>query len=60
MTLSARAAVANLRSSRIRQVANVGMGRADVLPFWFGESDEPTPDFIRDAGIAALASGDTF
>jgi len=60
MTHSARAAVANLRSSRIRQVANVGMGRADVLPFWFGEADEPTPDFIRDAGIAALASGDTF
>ena len=60
MTLSARAAVANLRSSKIRQVANVGMGQADVLPFWFGESDEVTPEFIRQAGIAALESGDTF
>jgi aspartate/methionine/tyrosine aminotransferase len=59
MTLSARPAVASLRSSKIRQVANVGMGRADVLPFWFGESDEITPEFIRQAGIAALESGDT-
>lgn len=60
MILSARPAVASLRSSKIRQVANVGMGRADVLPFWFGESDEMTPEFIRRAGIAALESGDTF
>ena len=60
MTLFARPAVASLRSSKIRQVANVGMGRADVLPFWFGESDEITPEFIRQAGIAALESGDTF
>jgi aspartate/methionine/tyrosine aminotransferase len=36
------------------------MGRADVLPFWFGESDQPTPSFIREAGIASLAEGETF
>jgi aspartate/methionine/tyrosine aminotransferase len=60
MTLSARATVAGLRSSKIRQVANVGMGRKDVLPFWFGESDETTPEFIRQAGMAALEEGDTF
>ena len=60
MTLSAREAVANLRSSKIRQVANVGMGRKDVLPFWFGESDETTPEFIRRAGVSALEAGDTF
>jgi aspartate/methionine/tyrosine aminotransferase len=60
MTLSARATVAGLRSSKIRQVANVGMGRKDVLPFWFGESDETTPEFIRQAGMAALEAGDTF
>lgn len=60
MTLSARATVAGLRSSKIRQVANVGMGRSDVLPFWFGESDETTPEFIRQAGMAALEAGDTF
>ena len=58
--LSARDAVRALRSSKIREVANVGMGRKDVLPFWFGEPDEVTPEFIRRAGIAALEAGDTF
>ena len=44
----------------IRQVANAGMGRSDVLKFWFGESDEVTPAFIRDAAIASLQQGETF
>ncbi len=56
----ARDAVRALRASRIREVANAGMGRADVLPFWFGEPDEVTPDFIRQAAVDALAQGDTF
>lgn len=55
-----RAAVQSLIASRIREVANAGMGRDDVLPFWFGEPDEVTPDFIREAAKAALDSGDTF
>ena len=57
---AARDAVRDLRASRIREVANVGMGRADVLPFWFGEPDEVTPEFIRRAAVDALAQGDTF
>jgi len=56
----ARAEVQALKSSLIREVANAGMGRADVLPFWFGESDQATPGFIREAAIASLASGETF
>ena len=44
----------------IRQVANAGMGRSDVLKFWFGESDEVTPSFIRDAAAASLLQGETF
>jgi aspartate/methionine/tyrosine aminotransferase len=36
------------------------MGREDVLAFWFGESDEPTPGFIRDAAIESLSRGETF
>ena len=44
----------------IRQVANAGMGRSDVLKFWFGESDEATPQFIRDAAIASMQKGETF
>ena len=55
-----RQAVLNLEESKIREVANAGMGRADVLPFWFGESDEVTPAAIRDAGIASLQAGETF
>ncbi len=55
-----RQAVLNLEESMIRQVANAGMGRSDVLKFWFGESDEVTPAFIRDAAIASLQHGETF
>ena len=49
-----------LPGSKIREVANAGLGRADVLPFWFGESDEPTPAFIRDAAVRSLNAGETF
>lgn len=55
-----RTTVTNLEESRIREVANAGMGRSDVLAFWFGESDEATPDFIRQAAIASLEAGETF
>ncbi len=33
---------------------------SDVLAFWFGESDEVTPDFIRQAAIESLQRGETF
>jgi aspartate aminotransferase len=56
----ARADVQSLQSSLIRDVANAGMGRTDVLPFWFGESDQPTPRFIREAAMASLEQGETF
>ena len=55
-----RQAIQNLEESKIREVANAGMGRSDVLAFWFGESDEVTPDFIRQAAIESLQSGETF
>ena len=55
-----RQAVVNLEESMIRQVANAGMGRSDVLKFWFGESDEVTPQFIRDAAAQSLQNGETF
>ena len=56
----ARDVVHALRASRIREVANAGIGLPDVLPFWFGESDQLTPGFIRDAASRALAEGATF
>jgi aspartate/methionine/tyrosine aminotransferase len=55
-----RDVIASLEGSKIREVANVGMGRPDVLPFWFGESDEVTADVIRQAAIDALQAGQTF
>ena len=57
---NARDAVRALRPSQIREVANAGFGVPDVLPFWFGESDQVTPLFIRDAASRALADGATF
>ena len=71
-----RNVIQSLEESKIREVANAGMlaskqagmlgskqvgtGRTDVLKFWFGESDEITPDFIRQAAIASLQAGETF
>ena len=55
-----RPEIENLPGSRIREVANAAMGRADVLAFWFGESDEVTPEAIREAAIRSLQAGETF
>jgi len=55
-----RQVIQNLQESKIREVANAGLGRSDVLAFWFGESDEVTPDFIRQAAIESLQRGETF
>lgn len=55
-----RPGIAALRGSRIREVANAGMGRPGIIPMWFGESDLPTPDFIREAAAEALRRGETF
>jgi aspartate/methionine/tyrosine aminotransferase len=55
-----RRAILDLEESKIREVANAGMGRGDVLAFWFGESDETTPEFIREAAAESLRRGETF
>jgi len=55
-----RQVIADLPGSKIREVANAGLGRSDVLAFWFGESDEVTPDFIREAAVRSLHDGETF
>ncbi|RIX82775.1 pyridoxal phosphate-dependent aminotransferase [Acidovorax cavernicola] len=55
-----REAIHHLEASKIREVANAGMGRDDVLAFWFGESDEVTPEVIRQAAIESLQRGETF
>jgi aspartate/methionine/tyrosine aminotransferase len=55
-----RQVIAELPGSKIREVANAALGRDDVLAFWFGESDEPTPAFIRDAAVQSLNADETF
>ena len=49
-----RALVGNLEASWIREVANKGMARADVLRFWFGESDEASPEPARRRATGTL------
>jgi aspartate/methionine/tyrosine aminotransferase len=54
-----REAILNLPGSKIREVANAGLGRPDVLAFWFGESDEASPTTVREAAAESLARGET-
>ncbi|MEY4977827.1 MAG: hypothetical protein RLZZ352_97 [Pseudomonadota bacterium] len=55
-----RPVVEHLQASRIREVANAGLGLPDVLKFWFGESDAVTPEAVRQAAIDSLQQGETF
>lgn len=55
-----RTTIRDLPGSKIRDVANAAMGRPDVLAFWFGESDEITPQAVRDAAARSLQDGETF
>jgi aspartate/methionine/tyrosine aminotransferase len=59
-TIAARAAVRALTASKIRELYNEGIGRKDVLAFWVGEPDEPTPPFIRKAATDSIAAGEVF
>ena len=59
-SLVARATVRALTASKIRELYNEGLGNPNVLPFWVGEPDEPTPDFIRKAGTESIAAGELF
>lgn len=58
--LSARPAVRALSASRIRELVNEGLGRDDVLAFWVGEPDQPTPEFIRRAALRSIQDGELF
>jgi aspartate/methionine/tyrosine aminotransferase len=56
----ARDRVRGLAASKVREVANAGFDLTDVRRFWFGEGDQPTALYIREAAMAALAEGRTF
>ena len=46
--------------SRIRELADLSFGMDDVLRLHFGESNLPTPDFIKDAVTRGMDEGYTF
>ncbi len=50
----------NVPYSRIRELAEIAMSMPDVLRLYFGESNLPTPDFIKRAAADALAAGYTY
>ncbi len=46
--------------SQIRELADVAFGMEGVLKLHFGESNMPTPDYIKQAASQALADGYTY
>jgi aspartate/methionine/tyrosine aminotransferase len=58
--LPLRPEIEALETSGIQQVMDLGIGRADAIPLYVGEGDQPTPAFIVDAAVAALRAGQTF
>ena len=60
--MSATLAASALRvpHSRIRELAEVAKGMDGVLKLYFGESNLPTPEYIKRAAQKAMADGFTF
>jgi hypothetical protein len=52
--------VENVPRSRIRELAEIAMTMDGVLRLYFGESNLPTPDYIKQAAVRALQDGYTF
>src|SRR5690242_9827964 len=46
--------------SRIRELAEIALRMDGVLRLYFGESNLPTPDFIKQAAAKAMADGFTY
>ena len=47
-------------ASRIRELADIAMSMEGVLKLYFGESNVPTPDYIKRAAQKAMADGYTY
>ena len=52
--------VLGVPASRIRELADIAFTMDDVLKLYFGESDQPTPRYIKEAAAQALTEGYTF
>ena len=55
-----RKIISSLISSPIRNIANSVIGKKNIIPLYFGETDVATPSFISDAMKTALDEGHTF
>ncbi|PYV45690.1 MAG: pyridoxal phosphate-dependent aminotransferase [Acidobacteria bacterium] len=52
--------VQDVPPSRIRELADIAFSMEGVLKLYFGESNLPTPQYIKDAAAKALKEGYTF
>jgi aspartate/methionine/tyrosine aminotransferase len=57
---SLASSVERVPHSRIRELAEIAMGMDGVLRLYFGESNLPTPDYIKRAAVLAMENGYTF
>ena len=55
-----RTIIKSLETSPIRKIANTAIGKKDIIPLYFGETDIATPSFISQAMKDALDAGHTF
>jgi aspartate aminotransferase len=60
MTPSISSSILSVPHSRIRELAEIAMRMDGVLALYFGESNQPTPDFIKQAAARAISEGHTF
>ena len=51
-----RPEIEELQTSKIAEIFFAGQHVKKLLPLWFGEGDLPTPEFIKRAGVEALAA----
>jgi len=54
------ASAARVPQSRIREIAEMAMRMDGVIRLYFGESNVPTPDYLKRAAARALEEGYTF
>jgi aspartate aminotransferase len=60
MTPTLAASALRVPHSRIRELAEIAMSMDGVLKLYFGESNLPTPEYIKRAAQKAMADGYTF
>ncbi|QRI66271.1 pyridoxal phosphate-dependent aminotransferase (plasmid) [Shinella sp. PSBB067] len=51
--------ISRIELNQICDIADLAREDPDVIKLWIGEGDLPTPDFIKDAAVAAMQAGHT-